>query len=61
LIAADTSTWIAFIQGDSGKDVQLLDAALGDWQVLMLPAVIAELLSDPKLPATIRHHSPMSR
>jgi predicted nucleic acid-binding protein len=53
LIAADTSTWVAFIQGDSGEDVQLLEAALGDQQVLMPPAVIAELCSDPRLPATI--------
>jgi len=53
LIAADTSTWIAFIQGDNGRDVQLLDAALQDRQVLMPPVVIAELLSDAKLPKTI--------
>jgi len=53
LIAADTSTWIAFLQGDSGKDVQLLDSALDDRHVLMPPAVLAELLSDPKLPSSI--------
>jgi predicted nucleic acid-binding protein len=50
MIAADTSTWIAFLQGDSGKDVQLLDKALEDRQVVMAPAVLTELLSDPKLP-----------
>jgi predicted nucleic acid-binding protein len=53
LIAADTSTWIAFLQGEGGKDVELLGAALGDRQVLMPPVVLAELLSDAKLPATI--------
>jgi len=53
LIAADTSTWIAFIQGDIGEDVQLLDAALEDRRVLMAPAVLAEILSDAKLPAAI--------
>jgi predicted nucleic acid-binding protein len=53
LIAADTSTWIAFIQGDGGNDVELLGAALRDRQVLMPPVVLAELLSDAKLPATI--------
>jgi hypothetical protein len=53
LIAADTSTWIALIQGNNGKDVELLDAALQDRQVLMPPVVIAELLSDAKLPTTI--------
>jgi predicted nucleic acid-binding protein len=49
MIAADTSTWIAFLQGASGKDVQLLDKALEDRQVLMVPAVLTELMSDPKL------------
>ncbi|HEX4138190.1 MAG TPA: hypothetical protein VHY84_26510 [Bryobacteraceae bacterium] len=51
MIAADTSTWIAFLQGDRGKDAQLLDKALEDRQVLMIPVVLTELLSDPKLPA----------
>ncbi len=53
MIAADTSTWIAFLQGDSGKDVQLLDQALEDRQVVMVPAVLTELLSDPKLPGDV--------
>jgi hypothetical protein len=35
VIAAGTSTWIAFLQGDGGEDVELLDKALGDRQVLM--------------------------
>jgi hypothetical protein len=53
MIAADTSTWIAFLQGDTGDDAQLLDQALADRQVLMIPAVLTELLSDPGLPAHI--------
>jgi predicted nucleic acid-binding protein len=53
LIAADTSTWVALIQGDNGRDVQLLDAALQDRQLLMPPVVIAEILSDAKLPKAI--------
>jgi hypothetical protein len=53
LIAADTSTWIAFIQGESGKDVELLATSLQDRQVLMPPVVLAELLSDAKLPTKI--------
>jgi len=51
VIAVDTSTWIAFFEGDVGADVELLDKALQDRQVLMVPAVLTELLSDPKLPA----------
>ncbi len=49
MIAADTSTWVAFLQGDSGADVELLDLALRDQQVVMPPVVLTELLSDPKL------------
>jgi predicted nucleic acid-binding protein len=53
MIAADTSTWIAYLQGEAGGDVELLDAALRDRQVLMPPAVLTELLSDPKLPDAV--------
>jgi len=53
MIAADTSTWIAFLQGDNGGDAQLLDKALEDRQVLMAPAVLTEILSDPKLPSAV--------
>ena len=53
MIAAGTSTWVAFLEGDPGKDAQLLDKALADRQVVMVPVVLAELLSDPKLPASV--------
>jgi len=53
MIAADTSTWIAFLEGDRGEDVQLLDRALEDRQVAMVPVVLTELLSDPKLPSSV--------
>jgi len=53
MIAADTSTWIAFLEGENGDDVQLLDRALQDRRVLMVPVVLTELLSDPKLPASL--------
>lgn len=53
MIAADTSTWIAYLEGDIGEDVERLDRALEDRQVLMVPVVLTELLSDPKLPATV--------
>jgi len=53
MIAADTSTWIAFLQGDDGDDARLLDRALEDRQVLMVPAVLTEMLSDPKIPAEV--------
>jgi predicted nucleic acid-binding protein len=49
MIAADTSTWIAFFEGDEGDDVERLDDALHARLVMMVPAVLTELLSDPKL------------
>ena len=53
MIAADSSTWIAFLQGAGGEDAELLDKALQDRQALMAPAVLAEILSDPKLPSEV--------
>ena len=53
MIAADTSTWIAFLEGDRDEDAQLLDKALADRQVLMIPVVLTELLSDPQLPSEV--------
>jgi len=53
MIAADTSTWVAFLEGGGGEDAELLDRALEDRQVLMVPVVLTELLSDPKLPSRV--------
>jgi predicted nucleic acid-binding protein len=53
VIAVDTSTWISFLQGEPGDDVEILDQALHDRQVLMPPAVLTELLSDPNLSSEI--------
>ncbi len=53
MIAADTSSWIAFLEGSGGEDVRLLDRALEDRQVVMVPVVLTELLSDPRLPSDV--------
>jgi predicted nucleic acid-binding protein len=53
VIAVDTSTWIAFFEGDEGVDAELLDRALQDRQVMMVPVVLTEILSDPKLPSAV--------
>jgi predicted nucleic acid-binding protein len=53
MIAADTSTWIVYLEGGKGDDAQLLDRALEDRQVVMAPVVLTELLSDPKLPSGV--------
>jgi predicted nucleic acid-binding protein len=53
MIAADTSTWIAFLSGTGGEDVERLDVALQDRVVMMPPPVLTELLSDPELSADL--------
>ena len=53
MIAVDTSSWIAFFSGDSGEDVERVGRALADGQVCLVPVVLTELLSDPKLPKRI--------
>lgn len=54
MIAADTSTFVAYYQCEPGTDVDLLDRALRDSELLMVPAVLTELLSFPELPAEDR-------
>ena len=49
MIAADTSTWIAYFEGAPGDDVELLDRALAEGQLALPAPVLAELLSDPKI------------
>ncbi len=49
MIAVDSSSWIAFLSGEQGVDVDLVDHALADCQVVLPPVVLTELLSDPKL------------
>ena len=53
MIAADTSSWIAFLEGSDDEDAELLDRALEDRQVVMVPVVLTELLSDQKLPLDV--------
>jgi hypothetical protein len=53
MLAADSSTWIAFLEGAPGHDTGLLDQALADHQALMIPAVFTELFSDPLLSPSV--------
>jgi len=53
MITADTSTWVAFLDGSSGDDGLLLKTALQNRQLAMLPVILTELLSDPKLPSQV--------
>jgi predicted nucleic acid-binding protein len=53
MIAADTSTWISFFEGEQGDDVVALAKALQSRQVVMPPPVLTELLGDPELSASV--------
>src|SRR5690349_6696456 len=57
MIAADTSSIIAFLRNDKGKDVLLIEEALKNAQLILPPPVLAEILSDPKLPKQIASFS----
>jgi predicted nucleic acid-binding protein len=46
LIAADTSSLIAFFSGATGSDVDQVRAALAASQICLPPVVLTELLSD---------------
>ena len=49
MIAADSSSLVALLRGDTGSDVQLLDRALGEGIVVLPPVVLVEVLSYPAL------------
>jgi predicted nucleic acid-binding protein len=53
MIAADTSTWISFFEGQSGEDVLALTRVLQSRQAVMPPPVLTELLSDPEIPSDV--------
>jgi predicted nucleic acid-binding protein len=51
MVCADSSSWIAYLSGESGDDVDLMDTCLHQRSIQMAPVVLAELLSAPSLPA----------
>jgi predicted nucleic acid-binding protein len=54
MIAADTSTMVAFLEGGEGDDVDLVQSAIDHRQLVLPPVVLSELLSDPLLPENVR-------
>ena len=54
MIAVDTSSMIAFLQGEPGDDVELVQSALDHQQLALPPVVLAELLSDPAIARPVR-------
>jgi hypothetical protein len=49
MICADTSSLIAYWEGEQGRDVDLIDLALADQVLLLAPVCLSELLSSPQL------------
>ncbi|MBM3579435.1 MAG: PIN domain-containing protein [Alphaproteobacteria bacterium] len=49
MISADTSSLIEYLKGGNGPDIEMIDAALSNNNLIVSPVVVSELLSDPKL------------
>lgn len=53
MIAIDTSSFIAYLSGEAGPDVDAVDTALLSSQGALPPVVRCELLSDPALTSNV--------
>ena len=47
MIAADTSSLVAYFEGSRGSDVELIEDALSQGALCLPPVVLTELLSEP--------------
>jgi predicted nucleic acid-binding protein len=54
VIAVDTSSMVAFLEGEAGDDVEVIQSALDHHQLALPAVVLSELLSDPALPRNVR-------
>jgi predicted nucleic acid-binding protein len=48
MIAVDTSSFVAFFEGENAPDVHVITSAISDGRLCLPPAVVTELLSYPK-------------
>lgn len=53
MIAADTSSMVAYFTGRAGRDIDKVAVALAAGNLVFPPAVVTELLSDPALTPTV--------
>ncbi len=53
MICADTSSVVGLLRGEQGRDVEVLRNALIDGTLVLAPASVAELLSDPGITPSI--------
>jgi predicted nucleic acid-binding protein len=56
MIAADTSSLVAYFKGEAGADVERLAAAIGAGDLVLPPVVVTEILSDPASAVLIDQH-----
>lgn len=54
MIAVDSSSFIAYLSGEKRDDTDAVETALQHKLVVFPPVVLSELLSDPKLPRSVR-------
>ncbi len=54
MLCIDTSSFIAYLEGDRGENVELVDRAFSDQVGVLSPVIVTELLSDPQLSSTLR-------
>ena len=55
MIAADTSSLVAYFNGEAGPDVDKLQAPLNAADLVLPPVVVTEILSDPSSFAAIQN------
>jgi len=54
MICIDTSSIIAYLQGEEGQDVTVIDHALLDQIAVFSPVTLTQVLSAPNLSTTLR-------
>jgi predicted nucleic acid-binding protein len=54
MLCIDPSSLIAYLEGKSGDDVDLVDQAFVDGIGVLSPVTVTELLSDPQLSASLQ-------
>ncbi len=53
MIAVDTSTLVAYLAGEAGRDIELLHRALAHNQAHLPPVVVTEMLGAPEAPESL--------
>jgi predicted nucleic acid-binding protein len=59
MIAADSSSMVAYLSGEAGGDVEKIGGALADGNLVLPPVVVTELLSDPVASRTLESDVPL--